>query len=42
MCFLYSSRVVEPIKRNSPLANIGFNKLAASMDPSVDPAPTTV
>ena len=37
---LYSSRVVAPIQWSSPRANIGFNKLAASIAPSVLPAPT--
>ncbi len=38
--FLYSSRVVAPIAWSSPRASIGFNKLDASIAPSVLPAPT--
>ena len=30
------------MQRNSPRANIGFNKLPASIAPCVAPAPTTV
>mmetsp|Transcript_39481 Transcript_39481/g.80533 ORF Transcript_39481/g.80533 Transcript_39481/m.80533 type:complete len:233 (-) Transcript_39481:524-1222(-) len=41
ICCLYSSSVVAPIMRSSPLANIGLSKLAASMAPSVLPAPRT-
>ena len=40
--FLYSLIVVAPIVLSTPLANIGFNKLPASIEPSVAPAPTTV
>mmetsp|Transcript_94625 Transcript_94625/g.276610 ORF Transcript_94625/g.276610 Transcript_94625/m.276610 type:complete len:297 (-) Transcript_94625:170-1060(-) len=40
MYLRYSSSVVAPMHRNSPRASIGFNKLAASMAPSVFPAPT--
>ena len=40
--FLYSSIVVAPITFISPLANIGFNKFPASIEPSVLPAPTIV
>ena len=40
MYLRYSLNVVAPIQCNSPRANIGFNKLAASMLPSVLPAPT--
>ena len=36
----YSSRVVAPIKCNSPRASIGFKRLPASILPSVLPAPT--
>ena len=36
----YSSKVVEPIHFNSPLASIGFKRLAASIAPSLLPAPT--
>ncbi|KAF7023519.1 hypothetical protein CFC21_036020 [Triticum aestivum] len=39
--FLYSSRVVAPMHLSCPLASIGLNRLAASMDPSVRPAPST-
>ena len=42
MCLRYSSRVVAPIQRNSPRANMGFSKLAASMLLSLEPVPTTV
>ena len=38
----YSSRVVAPIMRNSPRANIGLIMLPASMAPSAPPAPTMV
>ena len=38
----YSSNVVAPIQCNSPRASIGFNKLPASIEPSVLPAPTIV
>mmetsp|Transcript_99926 Transcript_99926/g.279907 ORF Transcript_99926/g.279907 Transcript_99926/m.279907 type:complete len:213 (+) Transcript_99926:1743-2381(+) len=41
MCFRYSSKVVAPTIRSSPRANIGFNKLAASIAPSDFPAPRT-
>uniref|UniRef100_J3M8Y8 Uncharacterized protein n=1 Tax=Oryza brachyantha TaxID=4533 RepID=J3M8Y8_ORYBR len=37
----YSSSVVAPMHRSWPLASIGLNRLAASMDPSVLPAPRT-
>mmetsp|Transcript_36200 Transcript_36200/g.67280 ORF Transcript_36200/g.67280 Transcript_36200/m.67280 type:complete len:250 (-) Transcript_36200:386-1135(-) len=42
MCFLYSSCVVAPIHRSSPRASIGLRMLAASMEPSVFPAPRTL
>ena len=42
MCFLYSSRVVAPTHRSSPLASAGFNMLEASIAPSAAPAPTSV
>ena len=38
----YSSRVVAPIQCNSPRAKAGLIKFAASMAPSVFPAPTNV
>ena len=38
--FLYSSKVVAPMACSSPLASMGFNRLDASMEPSVLPAPT--
>ena len=38
----YSSKVVAPIKCNSPRASIGFKRLPASIEPSVLPAPTIV
>ena len=38
----YSSRVVAPIVRISPLDNAGFRILAASIAPSPPPAPTRV
>ena len=40
MYLRYSSNVVAPIHLSSPLASIGFNRFAASMEPSVLPAPT--
>ena len=42
MYFLYSLIVVAPIVLKTPRANIGFSKLPASIEPSVEPAPTTV
>ena len=36
----YSSRVVAPMQWSSPRASMGFNRLPASMLPSVRPAPT--
>mmetsp|Transcript_53881 Transcript_53881/g.126338 ORF Transcript_53881/g.126338 Transcript_53881/m.126338 type:complete len:235 (+) Transcript_53881:1727-2431(+) len=39
MYFRYSSIVVAPMQRSSPRANIGFRRFAASMAPSVFPAP---
>ena len=41
-CFLYSSIVVAPIIWISPLARIGFKIFAASIDPSLAPAPKTM
>ena len=38
----YSSRVVAPMQCSSPRASIGFNRLPASIEPSVLPAPTMV
>ena len=38
----YSSNVVAPTQCNSPRAKLGFNKLPASIAPSVLPAPTMV
>ncbi|KFM22760.1 hypothetical protein F751_2951, partial [Auxenochlorella protothecoides] len=38
----YSASVVAPIMRSSPRASSGFIRLAASMAPSVLPAPSTV
>src|SRR5579883_1631458 len=37
----YSSKVVAPTQRSSPRARAGFRILAASMPPSVPPAPTS-
>ncbi len=42
MCLRYSSKVVAPMARSSPRANMGFNRLLASMAPSAAPAPITV
>ena len=42
MCLRYSSSVVAPMQRSSPRASIGFSRLAASIAPSVAPAPTIV
>ena len=42
MYWRYSSNVVAPTQCNSPRAKLGFNKLPASMAPSVLPAPTMV
>src|SRR5665647_2488942 len=42
MCFRYSSSVVAPTIRSSPRASSGLSMLAASIDPSAAPAPTTV
>mmetsp|Transcript_62608 Transcript_62608/g.186592 ORF Transcript_62608/g.186592 Transcript_62608/m.186592 type:complete len:307 (+) Transcript_62608:1750-2670(+) len=39
MYLRYSSSVVAPMQRSSPLASMGFSRLAASMAPSVFPAP---
>ena len=41
-CFLYSLSVVAPMQRSSPRASAGFSRLAASMAPSAEPAPTSV
>ena len=38
----YSSSVVAPMHWISPLANAGFNMLAASIEPAAEPAPTMV
>ena len=38
----YSSSVVAPMQCSSPRASIGFNRLPASIEPSVLPAPTMV
>ena len=40
--FWYSSKVVAPIARSSPLAKAGFKMLAASIAPCPPPAPTSV
>ena len=40
--FWYSLSVVAPIARNSPLASAGFRMFAASIAPSLAPAPTRV
>lgn len=40
--FLYSFRVVAPMQWSSPLASAGFMIFAASMEPSLEPAPTSV
>ncbi len=42
MCLRYSSSVVAPTARSSPRASIGFKRLAASTEPSAEPAPTIV
>ena len=42
MYFRYSSKVVAPIERSSPLANAGFKRFEASVEPSLAPAPTKV
>ena len=42
ICLRYSSSVVAPMQRSSPRASIGFSRLAASIAPSVAPAPTIV
>ena len=39
--YRYSFNVVAPIHRNSPRANMGLSKFAASMAPSPRPAPST-
>mmetsp|Transcript_20043 Transcript_20043/g.55732 ORF Transcript_20043/g.55732 Transcript_20043/m.55732 type:complete len:336 (+) Transcript_20043:1469-2476(+) len=41
MCFRYSSLVVAPIMRSSPRASMGLSRFAASIAPSVLPAPST-
>jgi len=38
-CWRYSARVVAPMQRSSPRASMGLNRLAASIGPSVLPAP---
>ena len=40
MYLRYSSSVVAPMQCSSPRASMGFNRLPASMEPSVLPAPT--
>ncbi len=40
--FWYSSRVVDPIVLNSPLASAGFRMFEASIAPDERPAPTRV
>ncbi len=42
MCFLYSAGVVAPMHWISPRERAGFRMLAASSDPSAEPAPTRV
>ena len=42
MYFRYSEGVVAPMHRISPLESAGFRMLAASSDPSAEPAPTSV
>ncbi len=42
MYFRYSAGVVAPMHRISPRDSAGFRMLAASSDPSADPAPTSV
>src|ERR1035438_2996943 len=42
MCFLYSWSVVAPMQRSSPRASAGLSRLAASIAPSAEPAPTRV
>ena len=42
MYFRYSAGVVAPMQRISPRDSAGFRMLAASSDPSADPAPTSV
>ena len=42
MCWRYSSKVVAPMHWSSPLAKAGLSRLAASMPPSTEPAPTRV
>mmetsp|Transcript_3787 Transcript_3787/g.14038 ORF Transcript_3787/g.14038 Transcript_3787/m.14038 type:complete len:251 (+) Transcript_3787:1819-2571(+) len=40
-CLRYSSSVVAPMHRSSPRASIGFSRFAASIAPSVLPAPSS-
>src|SRR5216117_2751535 len=42
MYFRYSAGVVAPMQRISPRESAGFRMLAASSEPSADPAPTRV
>ena len=42
MYFRYSAGVVAPMQRTSPRDSAGFRMLAASSDPSAEPAPTSV
>ena len=42
ICFLYSLMVVAPITWKSPRASAGFRILAASVEPSAEPAPIMV
>mmetsp|Transcript_74056 Transcript_74056/g.176574 ORF Transcript_74056/g.176574 Transcript_74056/m.176574 type:complete len:218 (+) Transcript_74056:1683-2336(+) len=42
MYWRYSSMVVAPMQRSSPLASMGFSRFAASMAPSVLPAPISM
>ena len=42
MYLRYSAGVVAPMQRISPRDSAGFRMLAASSDPSADPAPTSV
>ena len=42
MYFRYSAGVVAPMQRISPRESAGFRMLAASSDPSAEPAPTSV
>ena len=42
MCLRYSEGVVAPMHWISPRESAGFRMLAASSDPSAEPAPTSV